>query len=216
MQFKSLIIALAAVAASVSAQSIPIPDSPCSTCVIASIPNEPTCASLASADMQQLQAVFANNAVSLPGLAAAAKNPAIKTCLCNWSVGTLTPTGAGASCAAAQGPTAAVCDADEATEASARMAPFAQMFNCPPVTSSATASAASSTSTATSSSAANSTVTSTSTANSTATSSSTASSTTGTPKSAGITNSAVNVGFSLSLNYIASMAILGAAAFAGL
>ncbi|KAF9355825.1 hypothetical protein BGX26_006073 [Mortierella sp. AD094] len=193
MQFKSLIIALAAVAVSVSAQSIP--DTPCSTCVMSSLPNVPTCASLLPVDMQQLQAVFANHAVDVSALATAVQNPAIKSCLCNWAIGTLTPTGAAASCIAAQGATPAACSATEAADATTRISPFPQILGCDAIASNATITAGGPTSTATSPS--------------------TASSTAAAPKATGATGSAASVGFSLNLDYVASVAVFGAAAFAG-
>ncbi|KAF8926273.1 hypothetical protein BGZ58_011325 [Dissophora ornata] len=128
MQFKSLLFALAAVAATASAQTFE--NNACSQCTFASITKEPTCTSLVPVDMQQLQAIFANSSVNVGALSTAAQNPAIKSCLCHWSNGTLSPTGAAASCTLPQGATPAVCNATQVTIATAQFAPFAGMLQC--------------------------------------------------------------------------------------
>ncbi|KAF9116374.1 hypothetical protein BGX27_003057 [Mortierella sp. AM989] len=128
MQFKSLIIALAAVAASVSAQSFQ--DTPCSRCILDSLVNEPTCKSLAPAEMKQLNNAFANHTVNLPELATAVQSVGIKNCLCKWSVAPLSATGAAASCIAPQGTTPANCSAAEVTEGTTKLAPFPIIIGC--------------------------------------------------------------------------------------
>ncbi|KAI7828887.1 hypothetical protein BC939DRAFT_442163 [Gamsiella multidivaricata] len=128
MHFKALFFALVAIAARVSAQTIE--NNACSQCAFAAIPNEPTCAALTPVDMQQLQAVFANNSVNGSALVAAAQNNAIKTCLCHWSTDTFGPKGAAASCTATQGSAPVACDATQVAEATAKIAPFSVMLQC--------------------------------------------------------------------------------------
>ncbi|KAK3811983.1 MAG: hypothetical protein J3Q66DRAFT_349055 [Benniella sp.] len=135
MQFKSLAIALAVVAAAVSAQTV-TPDA-CSTCAKASVVNEPTCKSLPPATQQEILAIFATEQPDLVKLAEVSQDVAIKTCLCRWATGTFEPTGAAASCTVAQGATPAACSAAQIKEGEAKIAPltvFVQCASLPPAT----------------------------------------------------------------------------------
>ncbi|KAF9979592.1 hypothetical protein BGZ65_006314 [Modicella reniformis] len=143
--FKSLAI-IAAVAVAVSAQAIV--DNPCSRCVKSAFPNVPACVALVPAEMQELQAIFADSQVNVGALLAAAQKPTIKACLCNWATNLFGPTGAAISCTVAQGATPAVCSAAQIAEATAKIEPLSLAISCPSSTNSAITSSVSAPSTA--------------------------------------------------------------------
>ncbi|KAG0359583.1 hypothetical protein BG005_000532 [Podila minutissima] len=130
MLFKiSTIAVLAASIALVSSQALPM--SPCAQCMLGTISKEKTCQSLVPVDQQQLQAAFANGTVDPVVFVTAGKNPAIQTCLCNWSASALSPNGAGAACVAPGASGAApMCNATEIAEAATQMKPIAAILKC--------------------------------------------------------------------------------------
>ncbi|KAG0255517.1 hypothetical protein BG011_005085 [Mortierella polycephala] len=137
MQFKTVLLALAAMtmAVSINAQatennSQAIEDNSCSQCTFGSIAKEPKCAALEPNDASRLQAAFANNNANITLLAKAVETPAIKDCVCGWATDTFGPTGAAASCVAAQGSTPPDCSAEQVAEAASRMSPVATMLHC--------------------------------------------------------------------------------------
>ncbi|KAG0328512.1 hypothetical protein BG000_000453 [Podila horticola] len=130
MLFKiSTIAALATSIALVSAQAIQM--TPCSQCVLGTIPKEKTCMSLVPVDQQQLQSIFANGTIDPAVFMTAGKNPAIQACLCDWYANVLTPDGVGASCVAPGASGAApICNATETVDAGNQMKPIAAILKC--------------------------------------------------------------------------------------
>ncbi|KAF9351476.1 hypothetical protein BGX34_000527 [Mortierella sp. NVP85] len=128
MQFKSLAVALAVVAAAVSAQTV-TPDA-CTTCAKASVVNEPTCKSLPPATLESILAIFATDSPDLAKLTEVSQDIAVKTCLCRWATGTFEPTGAAASCTVPQGATPAACTAAQIKEGEAKIAPLTVFIQC--------------------------------------------------------------------------------------
>ncbi|KAF9429291.1 hypothetical protein BGZ76_001537 [Entomortierella beljakovae] len=201
MLFKTSIITLAVIAASVSAQTFE--KTPCSDCILGTMATDSVCAALTPADAQTLMASVSGG-VNVTALMEAVKIPAIRDCACHWSTDAFSATGSAAACAVAQGTAAAACTAAEITEATTKITPLQAVLNCQPATNT-TATSSAGTPTATSNS-----------STPTATSGSSAPTTTGATgtKPSGTTGSAASVGFSLNLRYVASVVVLGAAAFA--
>lgn len=128
MRYTSLILALAAIAATLTEAQLapttttPAPSengtttsdpttpnfpiqtfesTPCSQCTFASFPKEAACAALVPVDIQQLQAAFTPTSVNINAIITAVNgNPAIKNCVCHWATGTYNQTtgGAAATC----------------------------------------------------------------------------------------------------------------------
>lgn len=129
MLFRLSTIAVLATSALVSAQTFQL--TPCSQCVLGTIPKEKTCQALVPVDQQQLQAAFANGTVDPSVFLTAGKNPAIQKCLCNWYATALSPTGDGAACVApGAGGAAPICNATEIADAATQMKPVSAILNC--------------------------------------------------------------------------------------
>ncbi|KAF9018379.1 hypothetical protein CPC16_010914 [Podila verticillata] len=129
MLFKLTTLAVLATSALVSAQTFQL--TPCSQCMLGTIPKEKTCQSLVPVDQQQLQAAFANGTVDPGVFLTAGKNPAIQNCLCNWYATALSPTGNGAACVAPGANGAApICNATETADAATQMKPISTVLNC--------------------------------------------------------------------------------------
>lgn len=130
MQFKTVLLTLAAMTMAVSINAQAIENNSCSQCTFGSIAKEPKCAALEPKDASQLQAVFANNNANITLLAKAVETPAIKDCICGWATDTFSATGAAASCVTAQGSAPPDCSAEQVADAARRMSPVATMIQC--------------------------------------------------------------------------------------
>ncbi|KAG0347763.1 hypothetical protein BG004_007019 [Podila humilis] len=73
-------------------------------CVYSSIGKDPACLNLSTEIQEQLRLAFGGNNINQEALAAAIKNPRIKTCVCHWSDSAFTPQGSASTCATGTNP----------------------------------------------------------------------------------------------------------------
>ncbi|KAG0215844.1 hypothetical protein B0O80DRAFT_439551 [Mortierella sp. GBAus27b] len=125
MQFKTLAIAAAVVAAAANAQSFD--SNPCTTCVFASFDQDTTCKTLPAADLTALKANFLSTSINVPGLSASVQNPAVKACVCHWATTAFTAGGAASSCTSGATPT---CNTTQVGQAADGIKGLTPILNC--------------------------------------------------------------------------------------
>jgi hypothetical protein len=125
MQFKTLAIAAAIVAAAANAQSFD--NNPCTVCVFASFDQDTSCKTLPAADLSGLKANFNPTSINVPGLSAAIQKPEVKACVCHWATTAFTAGGAASSCTSGATPT---CNTTQVGQAADGIKGLGPLLNC--------------------------------------------------------------------------------------